>query len=71
MYHVPTGARMLSHAAGRKMTELGRRGEGSVRKLTEACGIADVSAGIPYVRISTVKERHFFLYGHNCCPEIS
>ena len=62
---------MLSHAAGIKMTELGEEGRGSVRELTVACGIADMSAGIPYVFIFTVKETHLFLYEHNCCPEIS
>ena len=44
---------------------------GGWRMLTEACGIANVSAGIPYVFISTVNEAHFFGSGHKYCPEIS
>ena len=36
-------------------------GLGHARQLTEAWDIADLSAGIPNVCISTVKETHFFL----------
>ena len=40
-------------------------------ELTEACGIANLSAGIPNVCISTVKDTHFFGSGHKYWPAIS